>query len=1716
MSLHNRIGANVRNVKRNRRQAGRYRPRLEALEVRETPAVTVFQHGVAGYAGTQDVMVSANDADTAGDFTAVQVAGPGNTFIGQTQGLIRFDDLFGSGANQIPIGARINAAALTVEVGGDFLSGAGILATANVQLHRMLVNWTQATATWNFFSGTNNPAGVQTNGVEAAATPESTLGPAVGVGPRSFNVTDSLQAWSYTTQPNTANRGWFLAIPTGTALWQFASAESPILGGRPPILAVDWTAPTPGTFDFSAPTYSVTEGTANATITVNRTNGGVGAVAVNYAVTNGTATGGQDFTAATGTLNFAANEFSKTFTVAITNDTAVEPDETIHLTLSSPTNGSALGTATTAVLSLVDNDGPGILQFSAANYTVNENVGNATITVNRVRASDATVTVAYTANRGTATPGVDFTATTGTLSFGPGQTSRTFTIPIINDILLERQERIIVTLSSPTGGATLGAPTTATVTINDNEPPFTFQQGVAGYNGTQDTAIVQGEPNTPHGNETSISVDQADAGGVTRGLLRFDNIFGNGPNQIPLGSTIVQGTFTFFTTSTTNGQISIYRMLVPWDESVTWNSSAFGGNGIATPPATVPDGVEAQSTPDGIATDLTVNNTAVSINVVNALQAWSNGAPNHGWVFINSSTDGWDFASSENATVANRPRLTVLAVPPNSGQLNFSAANYTVDEAGTTATVTVARTLGAAGAVSVTYTASSGTATAGDDFSTVTGTLSWAAGETTAKTFTIPISNDSLEEADETITVVLSNPTNGAVLGEFPDATVTIVDNDSPGTLQFSAPTFTVHENGGTAVLTVSRARASEFQGTVTVDYAVSSGTAVLGQDFTSATGTLTFAPGETSKTFTVSIVDDSLDELDETLTATLSNATSGALLGGRASAVLSIVDNERSLVIQEGLNGYASTQDTTLRAATPGTTQGNTTTIITDLDDGGLQVQGLLRFDNLFGTGRNQIPPNAVIHSATLTVQVTNASNGAIALHRMLVTWNENSTWNSLTTTGPGVQVVTEAALVPDNQPIALAGATGPRSFDVTNSLQAWLGGASNFGWVILNTTTDGWDIVSSEGANGLQRPRLEVVYSAPAATTPLRVGSFTGNANGFTLGFNQPFDHNALNVFGGADDPLGLPDVTLVGPNGPVAGSLIVNPTNAGVSAPFNGVLSFIPTGGPLAPGTYTVTLRSGADGFKNLYGALLLDGNGDNTAGDNYTNTFTVAAPAATARVVGLPDFVRGPNQAVNLPTGIPLRLSDGQGVTAVSLQIRYDPALLTISGVTTLVTGATVTVNTNTPGLAQVTFTRANALGAGAVELARLTATVPASALYSAKHVLDLVNVTITTGATTVPAVEDDGLHIVSYLGDLNGSGAYESADAVLVERYLTGLDAGFPAYQMADPTLVADITQNGQVTSDDVTAAAQLAAGTAVSNVPARPATPASPIPGGPDPRLYIPSDLAGAIGATVTVPVLLEITDPAGASITGVDVALRYDASRFTVSNAQLGDLLAGFGLSVNAETPGELRLVAFTGRGPGLAFGASGAVFLVDFTVLPGAATGASVLNLVAGLGGTTTALYGNDLRPLTLIPAPTDGADDPVDGFFTITVAETALVSQVEPVLGSDPVRAVSSAHRQDGVENHAAAVALLLGATDEGTGQGPAGNLGGATAGEARDAFFGSYGREGEGVVDLVDSSQALRRVLVEERTGENALEDPEGGDGADWFDVDAFFGSLADRG
>ena len=179
----------------------------------------------------------------------------------------------------------------------------------------------------------------------------------------------------------------------------------------------------------------------------------------------------------TQTVLFANGDATnKTVAVPVLDDMLVEGNETVNLTLSSPTGGATLGNPATAVLTIVDNDAPGTLQFSTGTYSVNENGGGATITITRTGGSSGSVGAHFATSNGTATDGSDYTAVTQTVLFANGDaTNKTVAVPVLDDMLVEANETVNLTLSSPTGGATLGNPATAVLTIVDNDAPSTLQ-----------------------------------------------------------------------------------------------------------------------------------------------------------------------------------------------------------------------------------------------------------------------------------------------------------------------------------------------------------------------------------------------------------------------------------------------------------------------------------------------------------------------------------------------------------------------------------------------------------------------------------------------------------------------------------------------------------------------------------------------------------------------------------------------------------------------------------------------------------------------------------------------------------------------------------------------------------------------------------------------------------------------------------------------------------------------------------------------------------------------------------------------------------------------------------------------------------------------------------------------------------------------------------------
>ncbi len=269
-----------------------------------------------------------------------------------------------------------------------------------------------------------------------------------------------------------------------------------------------------GVVNFAAAAYTVSEAAATVALKVTRTGGAASGVTINYATSDGTAKAGLDYTAKSGTLTFGAGATAVTLPITITRDTIDEADETFKVTLSGAGGGGVLGGPSVTTVTITDNDTGGVLALSASAYTVSEAAASATLTIKRTGGLASGVTVNYATGVGTATAGVDYTAKTGTVSLGAGVTSTTFTIPILPDTIDEPNETFTVTLSAPTGGATLGTPTTATVTITDNDAGGTIVFNPIAYTVSEAAGTANVKVTRTGGTASGVTVNYATANGT--------------------------------------------------------------------------------------------------------------------------------------------------------------------------------------------------------------------------------------------------------------------------------------------------------------------------------------------------------------------------------------------------------------------------------------------------------------------------------------------------------------------------------------------------------------------------------------------------------------------------------------------------------------------------------------------------------------------------------------------------------------------------------------------------------------------------------------------------------------------------------------------------------------------------------------------------------------------------------------------------------------------------------------------------------------------------------------------------------------------------------------------------------------------------------------------------------------------------------------------------
>ncbi len=675
----------------------------------------------------------------------------------------------------------------------------------------------------------------------------------------------------------------------------------------------------------AAPTLSIddvtlTEGDAGTknfvfTVTLSNAQGSCAPVTVNYATADNSATiANADYASTSGTLTFntphASNTLTQTITVQVNGDLTPEANETFFVNLSTPTGAG-----------IVDGQGQGTITNDDVAKTLSINdvavtegdagTVNAVFTVSLNVPATAPISVQYqTANNSATAPG-DFTALAlNTLNFGVGDQTKQITVVVNGDTTVEGNETFFVNLSNPSGATisdsqgqgTINDDDTATLSIND----VAVTEGNAGtVNAVFTVSLSKPSSSTvtvQYQTANNSATAPSDFTALSLATLTFNP--GDQTKQVTVvvnGDTTVEGNETFFvnlsnpsgaTISDNQGQGTITN-----DDTATVaiNDVAVTEGNAGTVLANFAVTLSKASAEQVTVSYATANNTATTADSDYAAASGTvTFAPGETSKPVAVTVNG-DTKVEANETfnvnlsniVGNDANVPDPTFADNAGQ-----GTITNDDTATVAINDVVVTEGNAGTVSasfavtlskpsaeqvtVSYATANGSATTGDnDYAAASGTVTFAAGET-SKPVAVTVNGDTKVEGNETFLVNLSN-----IVGN--DANVpdpTFGDNQGQGTItNDDTATVAINDvavtegNAGTVLanfaVTLSKASAEQ----VTVSYATANNTATTADsDYAAASGTVTFAPGETSKPVAVTVNGDTKVEANETFNVNLSN----------------------------------------------------------------------------------------------------------------------------------------------------------------------------------------------------------------------------------------------------------------------------------------------------------------------------------------------------------------------------------------------------------------------------------------------------------------------------------------------------------------------------------------------------------------------------------------------------------------------------------------------------------------------------------------------------------------------------------------------------------------------------------------------------------------------------------------------------------------------------
>ena len=619
---------------------------------------------------------------------------------------------------------------------------------------------------------------------------------------------------------------------------------------------------------------TVTEG-GEAVFTVRLSDTSSETVTVRYATVDDTAVAGSDYTRTTGTLRFDPNERTDTIRVPILQDSTAEPSESFTVELSNP-NRATVSDGTGAVT--IEADPMPELRISDAAPVAEGN--DAVFTVSLSPPSSQVVTVEYRTVDGTAGAGSDYSTTSGTLRFDPLETTKTIQVPVLTDSLSEPSEDFEVELRNPSratlddarGVGTIAADPMPGLTIDDAAPVAEGNDAVFTVTlHPQSSQVVTVEYTTEDGTAdagddyTTIAETLTFSPGQTTKIIRVPVLVDSTQESsetftvelsTPIGTTLADSTGLGTITADPMPGLSIgdAEPVAEGGAAVFTVTLRPATNHVVSVTYTTMDGTavaDADFTPTSGTLTFNPNQTTKTIRVPILRDT----------VHEPSETFTVELDDPTGTTLADSTGLGTIAADATPGLSIADAVNVAE---GRDAVFRVTLRPATNHVVSVTYTTMDGTAVADADYTPVTGTLRFEPRETT-KTIRVPVLLDTMTEQSETFTVELSNP-GGSTLAD-PIGVGTIRADPAPSLRIGDA---TPVAEGDEAVFTVTLTPPNEQ--VVTVDYTTTDGTAVADEDYSATSGTLRFAPGDTSKTIRVPTLRDAVAEPVETFTVVLSN----------------------------------------------------------------------------------------------------------------------------------------------------------------------------------------------------------------------------------------------------------------------------------------------------------------------------------------------------------------------------------------------------------------------------------------------------------------------------------------------------------------------------------------------------------------------------------------------------------------------------------------------------------------------------------------------------------------------------------------------------------------------------------------------------------------------------------------------------------------------------